>query len=298
MAETQPDLAVTDAPAEVAAVSETPLAEIAVAEVAAEVPVAEPAVAVIATPVAPAEAAPVKRGRGRPRKGTQVAVPVAAIAKAPAAAKPVTPKAVAAKVAAKPQPKAANPAKTATAVKAKAVAKPAKVVAPKLTVKRTAAPKATAPQKETVKMATKTKTPEITAKIQETFKDATEKAKAAFEKSQAAFGDAGEFAKGNVEAVVSSTKILAAGVKTMGETYVAETKSAYETMTADMKELAAVKSPTEFFELQSKLLRKNFDAAVATGSKKSEETLKLVNEAFQPISTRLSLAMEKIKQAA
>jgi phasin family protein len=296
MAETQPDLAVTEAPAEVAAMAEAPLAETPVAEAPVSEPaVSEPAAAVIAAPVASVEAAPLKRGRGRPRKGTVVADIAKVPAKAPAKAS-VVKKAVAAKVAAKPQAKAAKPAKTVIAAKPKAVK--AKAVAPKLTVKTTAAPKATAPQKETVKMATKTKTPEITAKIQESFKDATEKAKAAFEKSQAAFGDAGEFAKGNVEAVVTSTKILAAGVKTMGEAYVAETKSAYETMTADIKELAAVKSPTEFFELQSKLMRKNFDAAVATGSKKSEETLKLVNEAFQPISTRLSLAMEKIKQAA
>ena len=130
------------------------------------------------------------------------------------------------------------------------------------------------------------------------FKDAGEKARAAFEKSQAVFGDAGEFAKGNLEAVVESSKILANGVKSMTETYVSEGRSAYETMTADFKELVAVKSPAQFFELQSKLFRKNFDAAVAKGSKKSEETLKLANEAFQPISTRLSLAMEKIKSAA
>ena len=139
---------------------------------------------------------------------------------------------------------------------------------------------------------------EFSEKFQSAFKDASEKAKTAFEKSQAAFGDAGEFAKGNVEAVVASAKILGAGVKTMGETYVAETKSAYETMTANIKELAAVKSPTEFFELQTKLFRKNFDAAMATGSKKSEEVLKLANEAFQPISTRFSLAIEKIKKVA
>lgn len=147
-------------------------------------------------------------------------------------------------------------------------------------------------------MATKTKTPEFAASIQESFKDASEKAKAAFEKSQAAFGDAGEFAKGNLEAVVESGKILANGMKSMSEACVAESRSTYETMTADLKELAGVKSPSEFLELQSKLMRKNFDAAVATGSKNSEAMLKLASEAFQPLSTRLSLAMEKFKRAA
>lgn len=269
-----------DAPAS-PVMAEAPAAEVT-PEVPAETPVAK-APAVVAAP---------KRGRGRPRKVAADATPSARVkAKAPAQAK-VAAKKVAAKVKpAAPLAKAAAPAKTPITKKKLAAPSPKLVVTPKLAVKRAAAPKAPAPLKETVKMATKTKTPEIAAKLQESFKDAAEKAKAAF-------GETGEFAKGNLEAVVASTKILATGVKSMGETYVAETKSAYETMTADMKEFTAVKSPTEFFELQSKLMRKNFDAAVATGSKKSEEMLKLVNEAFQPISTRMSLAMEKMKQAA
>jgi len=132
---------------------------------------------------------------------------------------------------------------------------------------------------------------EFTEKMQSAFKDAQEKAKAAL-------GDAGSFTKGNVEAMVESSKILAAGLQDMTKGYVAETKTSFETMTADVKGFAAVKSPTEFFELQSAMMRKNFDAAVAASSKNSEAMLKLVTEAFQPISTRVSLAVEKIKQAA
>lgn len=182
----------------------------------------------------------------------------------------------------------AAPAKEKSVNKTAGKKKPATEKKP---VQRRAARKAPVAQKETVKMATKNKTPEFAAAFQESFKDAGEKAKAVF-------GDAGEFAKGNLEAVAASGRILANGVKAMGEAYVAETRSAYETATADIKQLAAVKSPVEFFELQSKLFRKNFDAAVATGSKKSEEALKLANEAFQPLSTRISLAMEKFKRAA
>ena len=139
---------------------------------------------------------------------------------------------------------------------------------------------------------------EMTETIQTAMKDAAEKAKAAFEKSQAALGDVGTFTKGNVEAVVESTKILATGLQEMSKTYVAETKTVVETMQAEIKELAAVKSPTEFFEKQNALMRKQFDAAVAATSKNSEAMLKLASEAFQPISNRVSLAVEKIKQAA
>ena len=253
------------APVAAAPVAAAPAPAAPVAAKPAPVPVAPAPVAIAPAKPAADVAAPVKRGRGRPRK-----VPGAAAK--PAATKP------AAKVATKAPAASAKPKITAKY--------PVNPI-----VKRAAAPKAPVIKKEIPVMATKSNTPEFAAKIQDTFKDAAEKAKAAF-------GDTGEFAKGNLEAVVESTKILASGMKSMGETYVTETKSAYETMTADLKSLTAVKSPTEFFELQSKLFKKNFDAAVATGSKKSEAVLKLANEAFQPISTRVSLAMEKVKKAA
>jgi phasin family protein len=128
--------------------------------------------------------------------------------------------------------------------------------------------------------------------------EAQDRAKLAFEKSQALFGEAGEFTKGNVEALVESGKILAAGLQDMGKDYVAEGKTALETVQADIKELAAVKSPADFFKLQGEILRRNFDAAVATGSKRSEAALKLAGDAFAPLSTRVSLAVEKVKQAA
>ena len=69
-------------------------------------------------------------------------------------------------------------------------------------------------------------------------------------------------------------------------------------MTADVKELATAKTPTDFFKLQGEMLRRSFDAAVATGSKHSEAMLKLTNDAFAPISSRVSVAMEKVKKAA
>jgi hypothetical protein len=54
----------------------------------------------------------------------------------------------------------------------------------------------------------------------------------------------------------------------------------------------------KFFEKQNAMMRKQFDAAVAVSSKNSEAMVKLASEAFQPISNRVSLAVEKIKQAA
>jgi len=139
---------------------------------------------------------------------------------------------------------------------------------------------------------------DFTSKIEAAVKDAQTRAKDAFEKSQAAMADANEFSKGNLEAFVESGKILASGLQAMGKTYVEEVKSALETARADVKELDAVKSPKGFLELQTKLVRKNFDSVVAYNSKNAEAVLKLANDAFQPLSTRVSLAVEKVRKAA
>lgn len=139
---------------------------------------------------------------------------------------------------------------------------------------------------------------DFAAPFQTAFADMQEKAKAAYEKSTSVFGDYSEFAKGNVEALVESSKILAAGLQEMTSAYVSEGRSGFETLTAEVKELAAAKSPTDFLKLQNDLAKKHFDEAVAAASKHSEALIKLANEAAQPISTRVSMAVEKIKTAA
>jgi phasin family protein len=84
----------------------------------------------------------------------------------------------------------------------------------------------------------------------------------------------------------------------MGKTYADEAKVAYETLTADIKEMAAVKSPTELFQLQGKIMRRNFDAMVAATSKSTEAGMKLANDAFAPITARVNLTVEKLSKAA
>lgn len=268
-------------------------------------PVAEPDFTPPATDAAPAisdeqPSEPKKKG-GR-RKVETVAAAASEPAPEPVAVvQPVVETEPAIELA--PVAKTIAQAKAPAKAKPAPVAKPAKVLATKAIKapapkKPAAAPlprTATAPRKEPSIM---TKSNEITEKFTAAVKDAQEKAKAAFEKSQASFGEMGEFTKGNVEAVVESSKILATGLQEMTKGYVSESKSAFETLTAELKALTTVKTPTEFLEKQTALFKKQFDVAVATSSKNSEAVLKLANEAFQPISNRVSLAVEKIKATA
>jgi phasin family protein len=147
-------------------------------------------------------------------------------------------------------------------------------------------------------MATAKTTTDYTKPAIDAVAEFQSRAKAAYDKGAETVAEATEFAKGNVEALVESGKIYAAGVQDLGKTYVEDAKSVYETFTADVKDLAAVKSPTELFQLQGKTARRNFDAFVAASAKNSEAWFKLANEAFAPLSGRVNVAAEKLSKAA
>jgi len=138
----------------------------------------------------------------------------------------------------------------------------------------------------------------VTANTQTAFNDATERAKGAVEKSQKMFEEANEFGKGNVEALVESSKIAVRGLEALGQEAAAFAKKSFEEATAAAKTLSSVKSPTEFMKLQSDYLRSAFDAMVQHNSHTTEAMLKLAGEVAQPLSNRASLAAEKMKVAA
>lgn len=216
--------------------------------------------------------------------------PVAPVVAKPVAAKPAAPKAAAKKaVAQKAAPKKA--AKKVAVRKA-----PAKEPAVRAAAKPVSTPSTITQLKDKI-MAT-TKTTDFTAKAKETVADMQTRMKAAYDKGSEMTADVTAFHKDNFDAVVEAGKILAAGVQDMGRTAVEDAKTAAETVTADVKAMAAVKSPTELFQLQGEIARRNLDTLVAKTSKNAEVMMKLANDMFAPISTRASVAMEKLTKAA
>lgn len=145
---------------------------------------------------------------------------------------------------------------------------------------------------------TKKITDEAKAKLESAFGEFSQKAKAGVEKSTKALGELSDITKGNVEAFVESGKIAAKGVEAMGQDAAEYGRKSFEKATATMKSFASVKSPTEFFQLQSELLSSTFDAFAKETAKNSEAMLKLAGDVAQPISTRVSLVTEKVKSLA
>lgn len=134
-----------------------------------------------------------------------------------------------------------------------------------------------------------------TDRVQAIFGDINERARTAFEKSTKLGEELGELTKGNVEAIVTSARVAAKGAEALTQEAADYSKKSFETATGALKSFAAVKSPTELFQLQSEYAKTSFDSAVAEASRFSEAMVKLASDVFQPLSSRYAVAAEKFK---
>lgn len=243
-------------------------------------PVVAPKIADLATSVAPAA---IVAAKPAPAPKAVAAKPAAKVAE-PKMAKAAT-------KAAKPKTTPKTNSVKQSAVKASPVAD--KAAAPE--VKKESKIMTTA---ETITAETKKTAEAMTERLKSLMGDMSTRAKTAYEKGTEMVSQASEFNKGNVEALVESGKIAAKGAQEMGQAYAEDAKKGFEELTAALKEMTTVKSPTEFIELQTKLVKKSFDTAVAQTSKNSEAFIKLAGDVFQPISNRVSVAVDSFKKAA
>lgn len=194
------------------------------------------------------------------------------------------------KTMAKKAPAKASPPKAASKKKA-----PAKKAAP-AAAKTTTETNPVSKLKDTI-MAT-AKNTDFTASVKDFATDMQERVKLAYGKTGELAGEVGEFNKANLDAMVESGKVFFTGAQDLVRGNVETGKTVVETMTEDAKKMASIKSPTELMEFQGELARRNFDAIVSFGSQRTEAWLKLYNDAFAPISNRVSVAAEKMTKAA
>jgi len=128
--------------------------------------------------------------------------------------------------------------------------------------------------------------------------DATDHAKGTMEKGAKMFEDMSAFSKGNIEAMVESSKIAAKGAEEIAKYSADYARSAVEKANESARHLAAVKSPTELFKLQGDMAKEAMDSMMAETAKFTENYMKLLGQIVQPISNRFAVAAEKLKIAA
>ena len=225
-------------------------------------------------------------------------VPAALPVSVPAASEPVV--AVPAADGIVPAPIVAEPEVAAPIV---SVPEPVRTPDPIVTAeapKPVAAAAPTVSQKEifTMENTIKAATDKVQEQAKALFADVNDRTKTAVEKGTKLVEEFNEFSKGNVEAIVESSKIAAKGIETFGQDAAEYSRKHFEGATAALKSLSSVKTPSDFFKLQSDYVRSAFDSIVAETSKNTESLVKLAGEVAQPISNRVALAAEKIKISA
>lgn len=100
-----------------------------------------------------------------------------------------------------------------------------------------------------------------------------------------------ELGKGNVEALIKSSTILAEGFQEMAKAAVAANQAAFEEGIANARALAGVKSVREAVELQTGFAKTAFEKFVTETTRFSEQGTKLAERAFAPMAERLNMTV-------
>ncbi|QQP91110.1 phasin family protein [Skermanella sp. TT6] len=102
------------------------------------------------------------------------------------------------------------------------------------------------------------------------------------------------FSKANVDALIQAGTVLAKGFEELGKRALAYSQSSLESGAAAGKAAMSVKTVRDLVDLQSSYTKSTLDTALAESAKLSELSVKVANEAFQPINARLNATIEKL----
>ena len=135
-------------------------------------------------------------------------------------------------------------------------------------------------------------------KTQAFFGDVNERAKDAADKTAKVVEELADIARGNVEALVASSKVAAKGAETLGQEAAEYGRKRFEEASATLRSLSEAKTPADFFRLQSDFAKNAFDSFMAESAKVSETMVKLAGDVAEPITSRYSVAAERVKGLA
>jgi phasin family protein len=105
---------------------------------------------------------------------------------------------------------------------------------------------------------------------------------------------ANEIMKGNADALSESSNASRAAVQELTKAYQELTTKNATNVTAAMQALAAVKSPTDFIELQQRLIKEGVETAVGDSQRIAQLTTAVFTAAFEPVKKRI----EAVQNAA
>jgi len=93
--------------------------------------------------------------------------------------------------------------------------------------------------------------------------------------------------KGNADALTESGNASRAAIQELTKAYQELASKNAKNLTAAMQALAAVKSPTEFMELQQRLIKEGVAAAVSDSKHIAQLTTAVFTAAFEPVKKQI-----------
>ena len=139
---------------------------------------------------------------------------------------------------------------------------------------------------------------QATDQVQSMLSDANDRAKGQMEKSARIVEEMAELTRGNIEALVASSKAAAKSVETLGQEATDYSRRSFEEATSAFKSFAEVKSPADLIRLQTEYARNAFDSMVAETSRMSEMAIKLAGDVAEPLTSRYAVAADRVKNIA
>jgi phasin family protein len=106
--------------------------------------------------------------------------------------------------------------------------------------------------------------------------------------------DVAAFGKSNVDAFIQAGTIFFHGFEALTKTFVGLTTAQVETSMTTAKALIGAKTLSEFTDLQNAYTKSAFETAVTEATHLSELAIKITNEAMEPLSARVTAAMEQM----
>jgi phasin family protein len=144
-----------------------------------------------------------------------------------------------------------------------------------------------------------------TAQAQKIIEDSTSQARIVLEKSMEqahktaadmskAAEEAAAFSRGNVEAFTKAAQLYFTGVQDLGRQVVATMQGLSDHTLEGVKAMSSARSLKDVADLQASLARTAFEKSIADATKLQEAAMKVAEEAFAPISARVTVAVEKL----
>jgi len=106
--------------------------------------------------------------------------------------------------------------------------------------------------------------------------------------------EAVEFGRANLEAVTKASQLYVTGVQDLSRQTMAMFQALSEHAIESMKMLSAVKSLKDAADFQATFTKTAFERAMNDTAKLQEAALKVAETSIEPISARMTVAMEKM----